>query len=144
MKTITAVLLFIPVAAGEAPVPRVPWACGGVTLEERRELPARVPDANLELLFVAGTRGAYTAGAEWRIVNRDNQPLAYGSADGPQCFVRLPAGPVQVEARLKGETKSAKANIRAGGKPSRLVFTFAPEPGEDVEASPEEKAQSRQ
>lgn len=144
MKTITAVLLFVPIVASAAPVPRVPWACGGVTSEERRELPARVPDANLELLFVAGARGAYTAGTEWRIVDRDNHPLAYGSADGPQCFVRLPAGPVRVEATLNGETKSAKANMRAGGKPARLVFTFSPEPGEDVEASPEEKAQSRQ
>ena len=144
MKTITAVLLFVPIIAIAAPVPRVPWACGGVTAEERHELPARVHDANLEMLFVAGSRGAYTAGTEWRIVDRDNHPLAYGSADGPQCFVRLPAGAIQVEARLNGETRMAKATIRPGGKAARLVFTFAPEPGEDIDASPEEKAQSRQ
>lgn len=144
MKRILAVLLFVPPLAAAADFPRVPWACGGVTVEERRELPARVPDANLELLFVAGARGAYTAGAEWRIADRNNQTLAYGTADGPQCFVRLPAGPVRVEAMLKGEAKTAKSDIRAGGKARRLVFTFAPEPGEDIEASPEEKAQSRE
>ena len=144
MKTIATVLLFVPVIASAAPMPRVPWACGGITAEERHELPARVPDANLELLFVAGTRGAYTAGTEWRIVDRDSHPLAYGTADGPECFVRLPAGPVQVEAKLNDEVRTAKATIRAGAKAARLVFTFSPEPGEQIEASPEEKAQGRE
>jgi hypothetical protein len=55
--------------------------------------------------------------------------------------MRVPEGPLRVEARLRGEMKSAKAN--AGAKRQRLVFNFAPEADEDVEASPEEKEQGR-
>ncbi|HET9652278.1 MAG TPA: hypothetical protein VFP36_08805, partial [Usitatibacter sp.] len=102
-----AVLLFVPALAWGAG--QVPWACGGVSAEERRALPSQVPDANLELLFVSGTRGAYAAGAQWRVLDRANEPIAYGTSDGPQCFMRVPAGPVRVEARLGGETRTAKA-----------------------------------
>jgi hypothetical protein len=121
----------------------VAYACGGVSAEERHALPSQVPDANLELLFVAGKRGAYAAGAEWRVLDRAGEPLAYGVSDGPQCFLRLPPGPVRIEARLKGESRAAAATIRAGARGARLVFTFAAEPGEDIEASEEEKAQGR-
>ena len=127
-------------AAGEA---KVPWACGGVSTEERRALPSQVPEANLELLFVAGKRGAYVAGVEWRLLDRANEPLAFGTADGPQCFLRVPPGAVRVEATLNGEKRSARATIGAAARGQRLVFSFAAEPGEDIEASEEEKAQAR-
>ncbi len=123
----------------------VPWACGGVSAEERRALPGVVPDANLELLFVGGKRGAYEAGAEWRIFDRSGEPVAFGTADGPQCFLRAPAGSLRVEARIGSEMHSAKATIKPGAKRSRLVFTFAGEPEEEgVQASEEEKRQARQ
>jgi hypothetical protein len=140
MKSALALLLLFPVAAVAAD-PSVRSACGGITAEERRALPSQVPDANLELLFVAGKRGAYVAGVEWRVLDRSNEPLAYGRSEGPQCFLRVPDGPLRVEARLRGEMKSAKAN--AGARRQRLVFNFAPEADEDVEASPEEKEQGR-
>ena len=124
----------------EAPVP---WACGGVSSDERRALPAQVPDANLELLFVAGKRGAYTAGAEWRVLDRSNEPVAFGVAGGPECFLRLPPGPVRVQASLNGESRTANATIKAGARGARLVFTFAGDAGEEIEASEEEKAQAR-
>lgn len=139
-KTAFAVLLFVPTLAWAAG--SVPWACGGVSADERRVLPTLVPDANLELLFVSGKRGAYTSGAQWRVLDRANEPIAYGTAEGPECFLRLPAGPVRVEARLGNETRTAKANV--GAKHTRLAFTFAAEPGEDIEASPEEKAQAKE
>jgi hypothetical protein len=144
MKTLVAVLAFVPLFATAAQPASVPWACGGVSAEERRALPAEVPGANLELLFVQGKRGAYTSGTQWRVFDRANEPIAYGTSDGPQCFLRLPEGAVRVEARLGGEVKAAKANIRAGDKRARLAFTFAAEPDEEIEASPEEKAQARQ
>lgn len=144
MKTIATVLLFVPGLAIAAESAHPNWACGGVTAEERRALPAQVEGANLELLFVAGARGAFTAGTEWRVLDRANEPIAYGTADGPQCYLRVPAGAVRVEARLNGESRSAKTNVRAGDKRARLVFTFPPEPGEKIEASPEEKEQARQ
>jgi hypothetical protein len=134
-----AVLLSFPILATGAP-----WACGGVSAEERRALPSQVPDANLELLFVSGTRGAYAAGADWRIFGRANEPIAQGTSDGPQCYVRVPPGALRVEARLGGEMRTAKATVRDGAGRTRLVFTFPPEPGEDIQASPEEKAQARQ
>ncbi|MGE5098159.1 MAG: hypothetical protein ACM3SO_23695 [Betaproteobacteria bacterium] len=139
-KATLAVLAFVPTlawAAGQAP-----WACGGVSAEERRALPSQVPDANLELLFVSGQRGAYAAGAEWRVLDRANEPVAHGTSDGPQCFLRVPPGPVRVEAKIGGETRTAKAT--AGAKRTRLVFTFPAEPGEDIQASPEEKAQAKE
>lgn len=142
MRTTLAVLLFIPAAAWSAGAPSVPYACGGVSAEERRALPSQVPDANLELLFVSGKRGAYAAGAQWRVFDRANEPIAHGDSDGPQCLMRVPAGPVRVEATLGGETRTARGTV--GAKRTRLVFTFAPEPGEDIQASPEEKEQAKQ
>jgi hypothetical protein len=144
MKKTLVVLLCVPALAMAADPPRIPWACGGVSADERRALPSQVPDANLELLFVSGARGAYEAGAQWRIFDRRNEPIAHGTSEGPQCFMRVPAGPVRVEARVGDEVRSAKATIRPGDKRARLVFTFPPEPGEDIQASPEEKAQARE
>ena len=140
MKRLLALLLLFPMASIAAD-PAVRSACGGITAEERRALPSQVPDANLELLFVAGKRGAYVADVEWRVLDRSNEPLAYGRSEGPQCFLRVPDGPLRVEARLRGEMKSAKTN--AGARRQRLVFNFAPEADEDVEASPEGKEQGR-
>jgi hypothetical protein len=37
------------------------WVCGGVGAEERRELAALEPQANLRLLFVTEKRGGYLA-----------------------------------------------------------------------------------
>lgn len=116
-----AVMPFIPAIARAA----APFACGG------------------RLLFVSGKRGAYLAGVQWRVLDRSNEPLAYGTAEGPQCRLRLPPGPLHIEARVGNETKTAKAVAPKAGKPARVVLTFAPEAGEDIEASPEEKQQGR-
>lgn len=139
MKSLLAILLFIPAIAGAA----APFACGGITEEERRALPTLVPDANVELLFVSGKRGAYLAGVQWRVLDRANEPLAYGTAEGPQCLLRLPPGPLRIEARVGNEMKTAKAVAPKSGKRARVVLTFAPEGDEDIEASPEEKEQGR-
>ena len=144
MKFALAVLLFVPLFAWSANAPAVKYACGGVTAEERRAIATEMPDANVELLFVSGPRGAYEAGAQWRVFDRANEPIAYGTSDGPQCYLRLPPGPVRVEARIGAQVRTAKANVRAGDKRARLVFTFPQEPGDDIEASPEEKAQGRE
>jgi hypothetical protein len=138
--SIAAPFCFAQTAARDAPVP---WACGGVSSDERSALPTQVPDANLQLLFVAGKRGAYTAGTEWRVLDRSNEPIAFGVANGPQCFLRLPPGPVRVEARLKGDTRTASTTIRADARGARLVFTFASDVVEEIEPSEEEKAQAR-
>ena len=138
--SIAAPLCCAQTAARDAPVP---WACGGVSSDERSALPTQVPDANLQLLFVAGKRGAYTAGTEWRVLDRSNEPIAFGVANGPQCFLRLPPGPVRVEARLKGDTRTASTTIRAGASGARLVFSFASDVAEEIEPSEEEKAQAR-
>jgi len=131
---------FAQAAARDTPVP---WACGGVSSDERRALPAQVPDANLELLFVAGKRGAYTAGTQWRVLDHGNEPVASGVANGPQCLLRLPPGPVRVQASLDGESRTANATIKAGARGARLVFTFAGGAGAEEEPSEEEKAQAR-
>jgi len=138
--SIAAPWCFAQAAAREAPVP---WACGGVSSDERRALPSQVPDANLELLFVAGKRGAYTAGTQWRVLDRSNEPVASGVANGPQCLLRLPPGPVRVQASLDGESRTANATIKAGARGARLVFTFAGGAGAEEEPSEEEKAQAR-
>lgn len=120
------------------------WACGGVGSEERRALEALKPQSNLELLFVSGKRAGYLSGVEVSVrAESGTQAPMRILADGPYCYLRAPAGTYRVEARLRDARREQRVRVGAQDL-ARAVFTFPPDPGDDIPASEEEKRQARQ
>lgn len=151
MRALTAIAaLFAINGASAAPLAMteeqgVRWVCGGVGAEERREIAALEPQANLRLLFVTQKRGGYLADAEVALSERGAAaPRVSFRADGPICLLKVPAGDYVVKAKLGGKERSAQ--VKAGaetGKPAGAVFAFPPEPWDGIWASDEEKQGAR-
>lgn len=125
-------------ASGEAK-----WVCGGVGAEERRELAALEPEANLGLVFVSAKRGGYFADVAVSVT------LAASTlnikADGPNCLLRLPTGRYRIEAAFNGVHRTMMATVGdKTGRPAHLAFAFPEEPWDGIKASDEEKRQAKE
>lgn len=120
------------------------WSCGGVGSDERRALADLGRDAGLEVVMVTAGRGAYVAGAELSLRGPSSGGATLqGVADGPICFFKLPPGGYRIEALLNGTRREARAVVKAGGKPARVVIAFPEEKWDGIRASDEEKRQAR-
>jgi hypothetical protein len=121
----------------------IEWSCGGVGSDERRALADLGRNAGLEVVMVTAKRGAYVAGAELSLRGPSPGATLRGVADGPICFFKLPPGDYRIEALLDGTRREARAVVKAGSRPARVVISF-PEQGRDgIRASEEEKRQAR-
>ena len=120
------------------------WSCGGVGADERRALARLGGEAGLELVMVTAKRGGYVAGAEVSLRGTTTKGAQLsGVADGPICLFKLPPGTYTIEALLDGTRREARAVVKAGGKPARVVMTFPEKDGDGIRASAEEKRQAR-
>lgn len=120
------------------------WSCGGVGSDERRALAGLGDEAALELVMVTARRGGYVAGAEVSLRGTTSKGAQLsGVADGPICLFKLPPGTYKIEALLDGTRREARAVVKAGGKPARVVMTFPEKAWDGIRASAEEKRQAR-
>lgn len=120
------------------------WSCGGVGSDERRALADLGRDAGLEVVMVTAGRGAYVAGAELSLHGPSSKGAQLrGVADGPICLFKLPPGAYRIEAVLDGVRREARAVVKAGVKPVRVVIAFPDKAWDGIRASDEEKRQAR-
>lgn len=124
----------------------VQWSCGGVGAEERREMSALEPQANVAILLVTEKRGGYLADVDVLLFHTNtSSPRLKISADGPMCLLRVPPGRYRVEGIFRGATRRAQANVPASTvHPVRVVLAFPGEPWDGIWASPEEKQQAKE
>jgi len=71
--------------------------CGGIGSDARAEMESAASDANLELEFFAGRRGAYIADVDVTLTPMDGGDAFSTTADGPICFAHLAPGRYRVE-----------------------------------------------
>jgi hypothetical protein len=122
----------------------VEWACGGAGAEERAQIKLLQTEATASLLFITEGRGGYLADVDFVVRDRNGAGVLQGRADGPMCYLRLPAGSYRVEASYQGTKRTASVQAaRVPGKPTRAVMTFPRDPNETIAPSAEEKAQAR-
>ena len=121
----------------------IEWACGGAGAEERAQLKLLQSEATASLLFVTAVRGGYLADVDFVVRDRNGAAVLRGRADGPMCYLRMPAGSYRVEATYQGAKRMASVQAaRVPGKPTRAVLTFPRDPTDTIASSPEEKAQA--
>lgn len=123
----------------------VRWVCGGVGAEERRELAALEPRANLKLLFVTQKRGGYLADVAVAVTEQGAKARRLEiRSDGPVCLLDLPAGRYRVEASFGGTQRGVEVKLGAdAAKLQRAVFAFPGEPWDGIWADEEEKRGAR-
>ena len=120
------------------------WACGGAGAEERAQMKLLQSEATASLLFVTEVRGGYLADVDFVVRDRNGAAVLQGRADGPMCYLRMPAGNYRVEASYQGTKRTASLQAaRVPGKPTRAVMTFPRDPNEKIAPSAEEKAQAK-
>lgn len=144
---LTLVLAGMGAAAIALPADGGTLLCGGVGSDERAELASHARGANLQLEFYAN-RGAYIADVDVAVSAMGNSRAALrGTADGPICYVQLPAGTYEVEATFEGVTRSTRVTVpEAPASPVRVTLGFpdAASRDERISPSPEERQQARQ
>jgi hypothetical protein len=101
----------------------IPYASGGIGLEEREALTARYGNFSLKLLF-AVEGGAYLSDVKVDIADGKGKKVFTGSANGPWFFVKLAPGKYVVTATMKGKEKQNKVNIVKGKKQTTLNFIW--------------------
>ena len=116
--------------------------CGGVGSDSRRELQASQPNANLELEFFVGHRGAYVADVDVTVTPTAGGEAFSTTADGPLCFAELSPGRYRIEATYKGATRLASANVAGNGK-VHLAMGF-PESVAEPDPAPISEEEKRQ
>jgi len=79
----------------------------------------------IELYQKAGPKSEYTADAEVRIKNSEDEIVLNDKSDGPFFLVRTPPGTYEVEAVLNGKSLTKRAVVPAKGS-RRVVFVFPP------------------
>lgn len=104
----------------------VSWICAGVGLDERKALDALEAQANLKLLLVTSTRGAFVANVPVTLYRAGSRtPTLSVHADGPVCLIDLPAGHYRVEGVYHDTRRGAAVEVRADSKrPARVVLSF--------------------
>ena len=77
----------------------VPYATGGIGLDEREAMLAEAKQEGYNLKIVAASAdGAYLGGVTVRIEDRDGRQVLQAAMDGPWLFVKLPPGAYTVSA----------------------------------------------
>ena len=120
-----AVALGLPVAAHAKAAEGGSLICGGVGSDERRAMAGEAEGANLSLEnFTSG--GAYLADVD--VVLAPERPGAPGfafKADGPLCYLQVPAGAYRIEATHEGRRRTARAEVaEAPRKPTHITLAF--------------------
>lgn len=99
--------------------------CGGVGTDERRAMAHEAEGANL-LLENFTADGAYLADVD--VVLTPERPGAPGfafKAEGPLCYLQVPAGAYRVEAVHDGKRRVARAEVaEAPSKPQHITLAF--------------------
>ena len=99
--------------------------CGGVGSDERRAMAHEAEGANL-LLENFTDDGAYVADVD--VVLTPERPGAPGfafKADGPLCYLQVPAGTYRVEAVHEGRRRVARAEVpEAPSRPKHIPLAF--------------------
>jgi hypothetical protein len=113
LATAGALPLFA-VAATPAPTQGpIQYLCGGVGEGSRQQLLAQAPNFNLGFWMVKGPRGAYLADVPVTI-KKGNQIVAQFTAEGPVCYLKVPAGTYTIEGQHDGQVRTIK--VRTGSK----------------------------
>ncbi|QNM96131.1 hypothetical protein [Chitinimonas koreensis] len=101
---------------------RARYLCGGVGDESMAALQAHRGEAQAELLFTQGGRGAYLADVNVTVNGPGlAQPLTF-VAGGPSCLLQLPAGGRYTVAADHGGNTRSQRIVAGGGK--RTVFNW--------------------
>lgn len=79
--------------------------CGGVGADSMKQLKAQANDFNLGFWMVGGPGGTYLADVPIQIESNGRIVTRF-IADGPLCYVRLPAGSYTVTGTHNGQTRS--------------------------------------
>lgn len=112
-------LALVPLAAApqENPLPapepqtvgKLTYLTGGVGLEERDEMHAKMGDYNLRLTFAAGD--AYLGRVKVRVADQKGHQLLATESNGPWFFVKLPKGKYKVSAENEGESQARTVDL---------------------------------
>ena len=116
--------------------------CGGAGSDARMALEQSQANANLELEFFVGKRGAYVADVDVTVTPTGGGEAFSTTTDGPLCFAQLSPGRYRIEATYKGVTRLASANVGANGK-VHLAMGF-PESVAEPDPAPVSEEEKRQ
>jgi hypothetical protein len=89
--------------------PVITHRCGGVGESHLQQLKRQAHDFNLGFWMVEGPRGAYLADVPIE-VKRGSRTVASFVADGPLCYLKLPAGTYNLLGIYKGELRTIQAH----------------------------------
>lgn len=101
--------------------------CGGVGSDERAALENEAQGANLTMEF-STRRGEYVSDVE--VMLSPVQPSEAGpgfllTAEGPLCFMQVPAGRYRIEATYNGATRTTRVDVPpAPRKPVHVTLAF--------------------
>jgi len=101
----------------------IPYASGGVGLDERENLAAMSRNYSLKLVFAA-TSGKYTADVKVAIANSRGKEVLNAVSDGPWFFCNLPPGRYTVTATMLGKEKRNRVSIGKGQRQRTLSFSW--------------------
>jgi hypothetical protein len=116
-------LLFCAWASGTALAQSLPqpasqngvtYITGGVGEDEVQAFRAAAPRYNLRMTFASKT-GNYLSDIDVTITSGAGRPILSVRTGGPFLFVRLPAGPYQIQAQTRHITETRKIEVRAHG-----------------------------
>ncbi|QDQ27753.1 hypothetical protein FNU76_16130 [Chitinimonas arctica] len=100
----------------------VQYLCGGVGDDNMQVIKAERQNANVDLKFIEGARGAYVADVDLTVSGDAlPQPLRI-HADGPSCLLQLPTGRYQVVADYQGVQHAQ--GLRVGEGSRQLTFRW--------------------
>ena len=99
--------------------------CGGVGTDERRAMAHEAEGANL-LLENLTAGGAYVADVDVVLTpERAGAPGFAFKAEGPLCYLQVPAGTYRVEATHDGKRRATRAEVpEAPSKPKHITLAF--------------------
>jgi len=100
----------------------VEFISGGVSLDARQAMLAKVGSYNMHLEFAAAPEGEYLSEVEVSVTDGRGQNVLQTRTDGPWLFARLPAGNYTVTAKAAGTTRTTQIAVGAGRR--HLVMRF--------------------
>lgn len=89
------------------------YVCGGVSEENMARVKSMSDQADVELLFTTGPKGAYLADVTVTI-RSDALGSVMFVADGPLCLLQLPKGPHTVSAEYRGHKLKQTVDVGEG------------------------------
>jgi hypothetical protein len=98
------------------------YVCGGISDEGMEALHRQKSESNTELLFTEGTERAWVTDVAVTIKGDGlKEPMQF-QANGPTCFLKLPAGTYTVNASYGGKPRTQ--TVKVGGASQRTVFNW--------------------